>query len=1043
MWASRAFWFSSPYTVNHDGEARRQKGESLLHFVQTENTNSSEQFGRGGFGQRGGQRQDRSIYQEVERKNPRYEAYYNTSGIISVDEQAAFWDAQRRELPSSFRFTGSKRYSVGSYTNFYIFIADQPLYRHAVPVRQRLKEHYVPEITSIQYEGESVEPPTAIPWYPEQLGWQMTTNKNVVRRFPPFASFQKFLVSETSVGNINRQEVVSMIPPLLMGIKPGMTVLDMCAAPGSKACQLIEMIHEGEEARLEKQRSSSEWTNSHSTVSEEDLGDDWSDQGRATGLLIANDSDYKRAHMLIHQMKRLNSPNLIVTNHDASIFPSIKLPSKPGTANNQYLKFDRILADVPCSGDGTGRKNPNVWKDWNPANAMGLHSLQVRILIRALQMLKIGGRVVYSTCSMNPVENEAVVASVISACGGYDVVEIVDCGDEIPELKRRPGLTEWKVMDKSGKMWSSWLDAKRHIQESGMDNMGKMSEGQFPPPASNTLRLERCMRVYPHLQDTGGFFITVLQKKSAINVATQPQPQVRTTQPSVTTAVREIEESTANGTDPSSKILALDGLVPPPSVRDAEGISAASRQNMENASEEPVTANKRALDEQGDARAENKRLKMRDDKDADYPAVQGGEDRQVHFPPPPGAQLDVSRPEIVEHSPTKTNAPQPMSPSPQPTASAPDISLRARNPVSQNSRVPYEEPFFYLPSNHPVLSEITTFYTLSPDFPRDRFMVRNAAGVPVKTIYYTSSLARDILTTNSGVGMKFVHCGVKMFCKQDTQGEGVCPWRIQNEGMTLVERFVSEERVVKCWRRSTLKRLLQEMFPKVGGEAWQELGEVGEQVKDKGMGCLVLRIGAKEREQTNDDAASTSGNGEHTTNGETSADDKEVFAEPMVLPLWRSLHSVNLMLPKEDRKALLLRLFGIEMAEIKDTSKERFKRKQQQQQNGHTESSVMEAGNAPPDMPDGPSGVESEVAHVEEERRDSERRRRNTSSPEPEAEEQEREEGDGAARMLDGVIIPKSGDIDNAPGKEAGDAMDLDDPEFPNTTNGVTNIGEK
>ncbi|CRK25777.1 hypothetical protein BN1708_018185, partial [Verticillium longisporum] len=71
------------------------------------------------------------------------------------------------------------------------------------------------------------------------------------------------------------------------------------------------------------------------------------------------------------------------------------------------MKFDRILADVPCSGDGTMRKNMNLWKDWNPNSALGLHTTQIRILVRALTMLKPGGRVVYSTCSMNPVENEA------------------------------------------------------------------------------------------------------------------------------------------------------------------------------------------------------------------------------------------------------------------------------------------------------------------------------------------------------------------------------------------------------------------------------------------------------------------------------------------------------------------------------------------------------------------------------------------------------------------------------------------------------------
>jgi 16S rRNA C967 or C1407 C5-methylase (RsmB/RsmF family) len=72
--------------------------------------------------------------------------------------------------------------------------------------------------------------------------------------------------------------------------------------------------------------------------------------------------------------------------------------------------YDRIICDVPCSGDGTLRKNPNIWAEWTPEFAMGLHSLQLRIAQRGAALLKVGGYMVYSTCSFNPIENEAVVA---------------------------------------------------------------------------------------------------------------------------------------------------------------------------------------------------------------------------------------------------------------------------------------------------------------------------------------------------------------------------------------------------------------------------------------------------------------------------------------------------------------------------------------------------------------------------------------------------------------------------------------------------------
>jgi len=109
--------------------------------------------------------------------------------------------------------------------------------------------------------------------------------------------------------------------------------------------------------------------------------------------------------MLVHQARRLNLPALFVTSQDATKFPNLKL----GADNETDFKFDRILCDVPCSGDGTMRKNPLLWKTFHGHLGHSLHALQRDILIRGLQMLKKGGRMTYSTCSFNPIENEAVV----------------------------------------------------------------------------------------------------------------------------------------------------------------------------------------------------------------------------------------------------------------------------------------------------------------------------------------------------------------------------------------------------------------------------------------------------------------------------------------------------------------------------------------------------------------------------------------------------------------------------------------------------------
>jgi multisite-specific tRNA:(cytosine-C5)-methyltransferase len=654
----------------------------------------------------------------------------------------------------------------------------------------------------------------------------MTTPKNVVRRFPPFASFQKFLVSETSVGNISRQEIVSMIPPLLMDIKPGMTVLDLCAAPGSKTAQLIEMVHRGEEARVRKvlrnifsqegRELSPDGFEIEVEMEDAEAAGDWSDDGRSTGLVIANDADFKRAYMLVHQTKRLNSPNLIVTNHDATLFPSIRLPSPatlPGERpKSKYLKFDRILADVPCSGDGTCRKNPNVWKDWTPQNALGLHNTQVRILVRGLQMLKVGGRIVYSTCSMNPVENEAVIASAIDRCGGPSKVHIVDCSNELPSLKRTPGLTSWNVMDKKGRVWGSWKAVQDEIAQVGIEYMGRLAEDMFPPESvakkegieTERVPLERCMRVYGHFQDTGGFFITVLEKQTEIKARPESEQKKSVPKTPVAAGAEEIVEQPIDGTTIAKELDTLNETGPPIPLPTAN--PPVGSQNQANYSPELATPAKRAQDDGFDPMGLSKRPRLGEES---KPIAPDGEENGV---------LEPVRPVATQPSKAKRNG--------QPT----------------------EEPFKYISHDHEELEVIYDFYKLSDKFPRDRFMVRNASGIPTKTIYYTSALARDILTQNEGKGVRFVHCGVKMFMKQEVQREGTCKWRIQTDGCPIVEPWIGEGRIVRLYKRQTLRKLLKEMFPKVNGGGWEQLGEIGERVRDIEMGCCVLRVETSDAE---------------------------------------------------------------------------------------------------------------------------------------------------------------------------------------------------
>lgn len=141
-------------------------------------------------------------------------------------------------------------------------------------------------------------------------------------------------------------------------------------------------------------------------------------------------------------------------------------------------------------------------------NGVGLHKLQCRIAFRGAQLTAVGGRLVYSTCSFNPVENEAVVATLLEKCLG--ALRLVDVSSKLPLLKRKPGLKMWTICNKKGELVA---DA-----QAGGDQFAKTC---FPRSAeeSDKMHLERCLRLYPHMQDTGGFFVAVFEKIEEIGAA--------------------------------------------------------------------------------------------------------------------------------------------------------------------------------------------------------------------------------------------------------------------------------------------------------------------------------------------------------------------------------------------------------------------------------------------------------------------------------------------------------------------------------------------
>ena len=111
--------------------------------------------------------------------------------------------------------------------------------------------------------------------------------------------------------------------------------------------------------------------------------------------------------------------------------------------------FDRVLTDVPCSGDATIRKAADILHRWQPGIGNGLHNIQLNIGIRGLELLKVGGIMAYSTCTFNPIENEAVVAELLRRANRAEPgsVRLLDNTHLLPGLRRRQGLSTWSVAE--------------------------------------------------------------------------------------------------------------------------------------------------------------------------------------------------------------------------------------------------------------------------------------------------------------------------------------------------------------------------------------------------------------------------------------------------------------------------------------------------------------------------------------------------------------------------------------------------------------------
>ncbi|NWF54543.1 MAG: RsmB/NOP family class I SAM-dependent RNA methyltransferase, partial [Syntrophaceae bacterium] len=174
----------------------------------------------------------------------------------------------------------------------------------------------------------------------------------------PGATLEYFL------GYYQVQGLTSMLPAKILGPRPGEIILDLCAAPGGKTTHLAQL-----------------------------MGD--------RGLVVANDFKFERTHVLRSHIDRLGILSVLVCCYHGQAFPL-------------RLKFDRVLLDPPCSAEGTYWAGLPPTRSENPKVAQHLVRVQKDLLRHALEVLRPGGTLVYSTCTYAPEENEAVVNEVVS-----------------------------------------------------------------------------------------------------------------------------------------------------------------------------------------------------------------------------------------------------------------------------------------------------------------------------------------------------------------------------------------------------------------------------------------------------------------------------------------------------------------------------------------------------------------------------------------------------------------------------------------------------
>lgn len=255
------------------------------------------------------------------------------------------------------------------------------------------------------------------------------------------------------------QEPSAMAVVEALAPKPGERILDLCAAPGGKSTQAA--------GRMGQQ-----------------------------GLLLCNEIHPARAKILSQNIERMGIANAVVTNMD----PEALAPAFRGF-------FDGVIVDAPCSGEGMFRKDAGAVLEWSPENVARCAARQDRILDCAAETVRPGGRIVYSTCTFSPEEDEQTVARFLTRHPEYRIVR-PECAGLFS-----PGRPEW-VKGLSDRQ-NERLDCAKGLSDRTNERLdcarGLSDWGNERPDCANRRsKLANTVRIWPHKTDGEGHFLALL-----------------------------------------------------------------------------------------------------------------------------------------------------------------------------------------------------------------------------------------------------------------------------------------------------------------------------------------------------------------------------------------------------------------------------------------------------------------------------------------------------------------------------------------------------